>query len=288
MSKLPFTIASVACLLAPVIHAELAPPSLAPPSLEEKTTRSYIPNALDVPEFVPPVQAEPKRVPAIRIDSSITVPTKDSRTLTLIRGEASTLPDIPATLKAIPQEHRPFAPEELARIAFQRRHTLQIGGIAFDNKQSLVTWQHPDNGEAYGAICGFDIGLLAGVRDFVSNGETYTLMFHCLKHRTDRIRNFPANMLPELVEVPAGSIIITRGNPEDSTGIAPITLLKDLISSERSRLITYQENLVRYQRAAKEWEKAHPPAPRDETYWLRPHRGSRYLTNPTPEKETTR
>lgn len=74
-----------------------------------------------------------------------------------------------------------------------------------------------------------------------------------------------------------------KGNPEDPAGTTTINLLKDLITNEKSRLITYQADRLRYGQAAAEWEKSHPPVPRDETLWLRPHRGSRYLTNPTPE-----
>jgi hypothetical protein len=83
--------------------------------------------------------------------------------------------------------------------------------------------------------------------------------------------------------VSANSILILKGDRNDPMGTAPITLLKDLIANEKDRLVTYQAERLRYQQAAAAWEKAHPVPPRDETFWFRPHRGSRYLANSKPE-----
>ena len=90
--------------------------------------------------------------------------------------------------------------------------------------------------------------------------------------------------IPKPPEAAPGTIAITRGNPKDPVGIATVTLLRDLIVTEKSRLIVYQEERAIHQQAAAAWQKSHPILPRDETVWLRPHRGSRYLSNPTPEK----
>jgi hypothetical protein len=180
-------------------------------------------------------------------------------------------------------QSRPLTPDDIARIAHQRRHTLQIGATVFDHRLSVVTWQHPDTGESYGAVCGFDIGLLAGIGQFVRDGETYSIMLIHSEYDSAQFRNFAAKMYPDLPEVPANAISFIKGNPKDLIGTAPITLLKDLITSEKPRLTAYQEDRISYQQADAAWEKAHPPVPRDETYWLRPHRGSRYLTNPSPK-----
>ena len=59
------------------------------------TARTFIPTPLEVPAFVPPAPPVEKTVPAMRVDSAVTVPAAHSRTLTILRGEASTLPDIP-------------------------------------------------------------------------------------------------------------------------------------------------------------------------------------------------
>ena len=253
------------------------------PQKASDASRTFIPGLLELPAFTPPAPPVEKKVPAMRVDSAVTVPAKNSRTLTIIRGEASTLPDIPIPPEAILPEPRKLTPEELARIADHRRHTLQIGATVFDHRLSVVHWRHPDTGESYEAVCGFDIGLTAGIGEFVRDGETYSVMLMHSNYDTTRFRNAAARMFPNLPEVPSDTIIFTKGNPNDTVGTAPITGLKDLITNEKSRLTTYQEHRTRYQEAAAAWEKAHPVAPRDETVWLRPHRGSRYLANPKPE-----
>ena len=61
-------------------------------------------------------------------------------------------------------------------------------------------------------------------------------------------------------------------------------MIKDLIASEKPRLTTYQAARLKYQREATAWATANPPIPQDQTIIFRPHRGSRYLTDPQPEK----
>lgn len=187
-----------------------------------------------------------------------------------------------------PPQPRPTIPrertqEELARQIFLRRHTLQIGATVFDHRLSIVHWRHPDTGEFYKAVCGFDVGLLAGVGRFSHEGETYDLMLVHSHYESRQVRSLPWWGIPDLSAVPEGSIIFKQGNQKDPLGTAPITLLRELITTEKSRLTLYQENSTRYQQAAAAWEKTHPVPPRDETFWLRPHRGSRYLADPKPE-----
>jgi hypothetical protein len=84
-------------------------------------------------------------------------------------------------------------------------------------------------------------------------------------------------------ETAAGYITIVRGDASDPIGVATVTLLRDLIANEKDRLILYQTARRQYRSAAAEWAAAHPVPKRDETIWLRPHRGSRYLADPRPE-----
>ena len=141
-------------IVAPALSRSLV--VLAAPSA---AVRAVIPHTLAVAEFTPPAPPVVKRVPAMRVDATVTIPTRNSRTLTLLRGEASTLP---------------------------------------------------------------------------------------------------------------GAIQITRGDPLDPPGTAPITMLRDVIASELARLVPYQA-------ASAAWHLAQPPIPRDESFWFKSHRGSRYL-----------
>ncbi len=251
------------------------------------TTRTFIRHSLEVPEFVPPAPPVVKTVPAMRIDTAVSMPTKNSRTLTILRGEASTLPDIPVPPPPVVRESRQLTPEELARLAEERRHQLQFQAETYDNGVSVIRWHHPDTTEAYEAICGFDVNLLAGIGQFTSEGKTYQLSF-LPPGVIHAYPDFPELPVSEFPEAAPDSITITRGDADDPIGTATATLLRDLIAAEKPRLIIYQEKLTAYQQAAAAWAKAHPVPPRDETIWFKPHRGSRYLAQPTPEKGAMR
>ena len=246
--------------------------------------RTYIPTDLEVPAFVPPPPSIEKTVPVMRIDSAVTVPAANSRTLTILRGQASTLPDIPVPIVVEQRPPRKLTADELARQAEERRHQLSFNAEVYENGVSILRWQHPDTAESYEAICGFDVNLLAGLGQFTSAGETYQLSFippGFIPATRSRFSKLP---VPKPPEAAPNTVNITRGDANDPVGTATATLLRDLIATEKSRLIVYQEERTIHQQAVAAWAKSHPILPRNETIWFRPHRGSRYLTNPTPEK----
>ena len=242
-----------------------------------------IPHSLAVAEFTPPAPPVVKTIPVMRVDAALTVPTKSSRTLTLIRGAASTLPDIPPPPIELVRGPRVLTPEDIARNLYRRRHNFQFGATVYDQRVSQVHWTHPDTGESYEALCGFDIGLLAGIGSFVSNEESYKFMLNSHNIDTTAIRRVFRQYAARIPDVPADSITILKGNPNDQVGTSPITLIKELITNERNRLINYHAARLRHHKATAAWEKAHPVPPRDETFWFKPHRGSRYLATPKPE-----
>ncbi len=246
-------------------------------------TRTSIPYSLDVPDFTPPAPSIPKSLPAIRVDAELSVPATNSRTITMIRGEASTLPDIPPPAIAEIRERHPLTPEQIARNIHHRRHNFRFGATVYDHRISQVQWNHPDTGELYQAVCGFDIGLLAGIGRFISDGESYEFMLMSSNIDTTLIRRVVRQYAPKVPDVQVDAIMIINGDRNDPVGISPIALIKDLISSEKDRLVNYQADRLRFHQAAAAWEKAHPVPPRDETFLFRPHRGSRYLANPKPE-----
>lgn len=257
-------------------------------SKQIQSVSPHIAAALEVPAFVPPAPPVEKKVPNMRVDAAVTVPARNSHTLTILRGEASALPDIPAPVVVEQRPPRQLTTEELARNTERRRCFLNFTAEVYENGVSILRWQHPDTSEPYEAICGFDVNLLAGLGQFTSEGKTYHLSFIPPGVIPTYRRQFSKLPIPKPPEAALNSVTLTRGNANDPGGTATATLLRDLISNEKDRLIAYQEERVVYQQAAAEWEKAHPILPRDETIWLRPHRGSRYLANPTPEKGTTR
>lgn len=279
------------CILSGSIpsHAEEKQSSVVKPTTDvAESARAFSSADLEVPAFVPPAPPVEKKVPKIRVDASVTVPAGNSHNLTILRGQASDLPDIPTPAVVEQRPLRQFSPEELTRNAEKRRCFLSFSAEVYENGVSILRWQHPDTSESYEAICGFDVNLLAGLGQFTSNGKIYQLAFISPGVIPIYRRPFSKLPIPKPPEATPNSITITRGNTKDPVGTATATLLRDLIANEKSRLITYQEKRAVYQQAAADWQKAHPILPRDETIWLRPHRGSRYLTNPTPEKGISR
>ncbi len=265
--------------------AQTEPPDAAK---QVQSTTPHIAATLNVSAFAPPAPPFEKEVPNMRVDASVTVPAGNSHTLTILRGEASDLPDIPAPVVVEQRPPRQLSPEELARNTERRRCFLNFSAEVYENGVSILRWRHPDSTESYEAICGFDVNLLAGLAQFTSNGKIYQLSFIPPGVIPIYRRQFSKLPIPKPPEAAPNSVTIIRGNAKDPIGTATATLLRDLIANEKSRLITYQQKRAVYHQAAAEWEKAHPPVLRNETVWLRPHRGSRYLGNPTPEKGTTR
>ena len=256
----------------------------------EKTVtsaRTFVADSLEVPAFTPPEPVEAEPLPGIRIDSSLTVPSASGTTLTIKRGEASTLPDIPPPPPPEPDKSasHPTA-EQLARHLYQLRHSIRLGASVFDHMVSEVHWTDQETKTNYQAICGFDIGLIAGIGSFVRDGETYSVdLLHSdcdSAHTRPRARKIPA--------VAAGQSLITQGDPKSPYATALLYFIKDLIDSDKERLTLYQAERKQQQLEAAAWAAAHPAVPQDETFIFRPHRGSRYLADPQPEQkgETTR
>lgn len=278
-NPLPTSIVAASLVATLAAYAGEALPSVAPPV-------ARITDPLVVPEFIPPVRVAPKQVPSIRIDAATTVPSANGNTLTILRGEASSLPDLPPKSEPTPVIQRLRTVDDELRETFRRRHSLNFGATVYDHRVSLVRWQHPDTGEAYEALCGFDIGLIAGLGRFVRGGENYTVMLMHSRIDTTRPRKIPLPNVPAISKVTAGTITYLKGDPADAIGTGPVTLVNELIANESSRLGIFQADLARHHAARAAWEKANPEPPRDETLWIRPHRGSRYLANPNPETRT--
>ncbi len=265
------------------------------PAQDEKTAASaetagssklpYLPDTLEVLPFTPPAPVERKRMPDIRIDASATLPSDSGKTLTIQRGAASTLPDLPPPPPPEPIEPpRKLTAEDIARQLYHQRHSLFLGATVYDHQVSEVHWTDQETKTVYQAVCGFDIGLIAGVQRFVHHGEQYRVDLIHSDVNTTPIKNSSRKFNYKVPKVSTGQIIITQGDPKNLYATAPLNFIKELIDAEKERLITYQADRRKYWEEASAWATAHPPIPQDETFIFRPHRGSRYLANSQPEK----
>ncbi len=240
--------------------------------------RTFIPQPLEVKPFTPPPPPVVKRLPAVRLEAAATFQSKNARSLTLQRGILSTEPDLPPPPPALPYvKPHDSTPEEIAQRIWQHRHNFNFGATIYDHKISRVSWTDQESLVRYEAVCGFDIGLLAGVGRFIHNGENYSFFLMHSDFDTTWERRLSKRWHLEVPDVAPGEILITRGDDKDSSAIAPMTVIKEIIAAETPRLLGYQGARKTYFAASAAWYAAHPQIPRDETFILRPHRGSHYL-----------
>ncbi|MBK1883951.1 hypothetical protein JIN85_16145 [Luteolibacter pohnpeiensis] len=238
---------------------------------------TFIPQSLEVVPFVPPITPAVQRVPsALRVDAGTSVRLENGHTLTSVRAQASTAPDLPdgdqlavasTDLEVGGIQHAPPPAAQL----------IMMGATVFGREISLANWTDRETGENYEALCRFDLGLLAGIGEFrVDDRPANLILVHS---------NSPSRDFPELADVPDGGLLVVKGDPDSISGMAPILALRDVIAVEKSRLIAFQAARQEKLAAQAAWEKAHPAEPQDMVFWYRPHRGSRYLSDPFPEKK---
>lgn len=245
---------------------------------------TFIPHSLEVKPFTPPPPPVVKRLPAVRVDAAISHRSQNSRTITLQRGEASTEPDLPPPLPSMPYvKPGDPTPEQIARRIWHH-HNLNFGATIYDHKTSVVSWTDQESLVRYEAVCGFDIGLLAGVGGFVHSGENYNFFLMHSHFDTTWERRLTRRWQLNIPEVAPGDIRFTKGDVEDVAATASINIIKEIIAAETPRLLTFQAERRTYFAASAAWHAANPPIPRDETFILRPHRGSHYLSDAKPAK----
>jgi hypothetical protein len=247
--------------------------------VELKSATAYIPGTLEVRIFTPPAPVVQKRLPAIRIEATTTTCLANGKTLTIQRGEPSTEPDLPLPPPpAPPTESRFLTQQEIADNIWHQRHNINLGATIFDHQTSVIHWTDPVSLVRYEAVCGFDVGLLAGLGGFVHRGEDYSLFLMHSHQSTTEPEPYSQEMLEETPKIAPGEIRITTGDATDPHALALLQTLREVIDLEKPRLIPFQAARKQYEEAAQAWHTANPPVPKDETFVLRPHRGSRYLT----------
>jgi hypothetical protein len=216
--------------------------------------------------FIPP--PPPKEVPPMKIEAATTrkLPTHQ---ITVIRSEASTLPDIP-----LPPEPKPFVQGPVG----EPHHLLSFGASVYDHRLSHVKWHDPRTKENFEAWCAWDWTLLSPFPE-INIGERIST-FHLFASNIDtdrRLRFGKGWEMPEHPQLEEHAFAITKGNTNDAEAIRILGTLRDYYIKHKDRLVLMQKAREEYQAAAAAWHAAHPPKPQSHAYWLKPHRGSRYL-----------
>jgi hypothetical protein len=227
-------------------------------------------DALPIPssKFIPP--PPPKEVPSMVIVAS-TARKFPTHQITVLRGDASTLPDIP-----LPPEPQPFVPGPVG----EPHYLMSFGATVYDHSLSHVTWWNPKTRESYEAWCAWDWTLLSPIPHVEIDNQFSTFCLFSSNISTGAgLRLGRDFKMPEHPDVPADTFVITKGNAEDPTAKKALTILRDYYLRHKERLILIQKAREQYQAEAAAWQAANPPKPENHTFWLKPHRGSRYLKN---------
>ena len=199
-----------------------------------------------------------------------TVTPSQSRSITLIRGEASTLPDIPP-----PPISKPSVPGRER----EPHYVVSIGASVYDHSLSHLRWTNPETKESFEAWCGWDFTLLSPIPQ-IEIGERFS-SFHLSAFNVDAAAERRAGRkteIPSHPEVIADGFAISKGDASNADAQILLTTLRDYYLKHKERLILIKKAQAEYQAAAAAWHKANPPKPENHTFWLKPHRGSRYLT----------
>lgn len=217
-------------------------------------------------EFIPP--PPPKEVPAIKVEAA-TTRTLPTHQITVLRGEASTLPDIPA-----PPEPKESVPGPVG----EPHYLLSFGATVYDRRISHVKWFDPRTGKRFEAWCGWDWTLLSAMSE-IALGERVS-SFHLMASNIDTAAARRAGrefQMPEHPELAEGAFSITKGDEDDPRALEALTAIRDFYLKHKERLGQIRQAREEYQAAAAAWRAANPPKPQRHTFWLKPHRGSRYL-----------
>jgi hypothetical protein len=217
--------------------------------------------------FTPP--PPPRKVPPMVIKAS-TVTRLATHNITLIRGEPSTLPDIPP-----PPVTKPSKPEPERETHY---HVL-IGATVYDHNLSLVTWTNPETKESFEAWCGWDFTLLSPLAQIDINQKFSSFYLSASNIDTAEEKRLGHKVdTPVYPKVIADGFVISRGDASNTDANELLTTLRNYYICHKARLILIKKAQQEYQASAAAWHEANPPKPENHTFWLKPHRGSRYLT----------
>jgi hypothetical protein len=213
--------------------------------------------------FTPP--PPPKELPAMEVKDSNTVHF-GTHQITILRGESSTLPDIPEP----PPVEKTTRVEQVPLVA--SRPVRFISGKSFGKDLSRVEVWNPGTQTRHIGWCGWDISLSAPFHEITHQGET-RLMFV-------GISTYVATS--DHPEVEAGSILVPDG---DTFTASVLTSMRDVHFQNLPKLLELRTAQEQFQKDSAAWHAANPPRPQNHTIWIKPHRGSRYLKATTGNQE---
>lgn len=227
-----------------------------------------LPPAIPSSVFIPP--APPKTVPQMPIEGQ-SQRKRDTHQITIVRSSPSDLPDIPPPPPDKPQIER--------RANTEGRYLLSCGATVYDGKMSQVKGYDPRSKKHWEAWCAWDMSLLSPMPEItLADGKTKLLFFLAASQvDTNRLRRDGSKVVtPAMPQMENNQFVITQGSENPETAKI-LSALRDYSVKHHERLLLIRKAREEYQAAADAWHAENPPKPENHTFWLKPHRGSRYL-----------
>lgn len=265
--KLPLLVC-VACVSLSFGQDVRQPPQAPPaePAAHALRVLDAVPDARDH-AFVP---SPPAALPPIAIQSASTVDFGTHR-VTVIRGEASTLPDIPARPRPRPVAVDPRRVEEPPPLPGRRRLFVAISATIHDHGPTRLEWRDPETQEVFEAWCAWDWTLVPPMIGEIDAGDA----IYSVLSISQRGAAMPE---PEvLADSGADPILWTGGDPGVPAGKPLLEAIHRFCLENGPALAALKQARLEHQADAEARNGKNPPGPRDHTIWLKPHRGSRYL-----------
>ncbi len=174
-----------------------------------------------------------------------------------------------------------LTPEEIAArraewIEERRAHPvvmLSLSGTVYDHKATLLRWRNGD--EEYKAWSNIDFNVMRGMYSVQSGNTTYLLFMMIGDESTAPRRTRSGTVItPKVPEIPAlpeePGFVLVKGNPANEEAMNGIRKLHELYTMDSAQFIAAYEQRLRYEAAARAWEKANPPQPENVTVrWWR-------------------
>jgi len=231
--------------------------------------------------FSPP--PPPKPAPDVVAEASSEI-RKGTHSITLVRGEPSTLPDIPEPPERVATAEVPFLLPGRPNFLLG----LQITVYRIDDRDlSYLRWTDPQTKEKLEAWCGWDWRIVSPMREISNDRVAYNLFFsagYVDTSKRDPLGRWP--VVPNPPAVAADDFVITKGDASSPSGKEFLEAVQRYCVANRADLERMRDAREQYRADAEAWKKANPWKPRDYTIVLRPHRGSRYLEGRVPAVTT--
>ena len=231
----------------------------------ESELHSQLPEPASI-RFTPP--PPPKEVPPMEVKGSTTADLGTHR-ITILRGEPSTLPDIPEPPPPVETTH------EISTASVEPVRFLIISGSTYDKDLSHVEIWNPLTQTRHTAWCGWDISLIAPFHEINHEGKPHSLIIGV--GQADSAKGERPG-----TEVKLGTILVPDG---DEFTASLLTSMRKACYDHMPKLLEIKAAREQYQKDSDAWKAANPPRPQNHTIWIKPHRGSRYLPKTTGDQQ---